>query len=275
VNDCRLIVDPPAGGAWNMAVDEALLADAAENSVATLRLYQWSEPTLSLGYFQRIEDRLEHAASRGAAVVRRQSGGGAIMHDRELTYSLSLPAAHPLARDAEQLYLAIHEAMVEALNKMLNAHSRCVALEIRRETYSPIDGEEPFLCFQRQARGDVLISSREAERGAPAATSSTGSVGPRIGHKIVGSAQRRCRGTILQHGSLLLQKSACAPELPGLNDLSGAAATADQLAVALPDRLAKAAGLRLQSTRMPAYLGPGVSRLQSRKYAAATWTNRR
>ncbi len=98
--DCRLIVHPPSPGAWNMAVDEALLMDAVENGVATLRFYQWSEPTLSLGYFQRYSDREQHAASRKCAVVRRQSGGGAILHDRELTYSLMLPAGSPLTRHA-------------------------------------------------------------------------------------------------------------------------------------------------------------------------------
>ena len=96
--DVRLIIDPPLRGPWNMAVDEALLADDVETDAATLRFYRWSEPTLSLGYFQSYADRELHAASRGCAVVRRQSGGGAILHDRELTYSLVLPPTNPLAQ---------------------------------------------------------------------------------------------------------------------------------------------------------------------------------
>src|SRR5882724_9809402 len=87
----RLIIDPPAHGAWNMAVDEALLESAAVDGIATLRLYQWSEPTLSLGYFQPAADRQTHPASRECPLVRRASGGGAILHDRELTYSLAIP----------------------------------------------------------------------------------------------------------------------------------------------------------------------------------------
>src|SRR5687767_13677741 len=86
----RLLIDPPASGAWNMAVDEALLASAAAG-VATLRFYTWSQPTLSLGYFQHAHQRDAHAASRSCPLVRRASGGGAILHDRELTYSLAVP----------------------------------------------------------------------------------------------------------------------------------------------------------------------------------------
>ena len=77
---CRLIVDPPASGAWNMAVDEALLESVADGGPATLRFYQWSEPTLSLGYFQPYADREQHEASRELTVVRRSTGGGALIH---------------------------------------------------------------------------------------------------------------------------------------------------------------------------------------------------
>src|SRR5262245_22040097 len=110
--DCRLILDSPSPGAWNMAVDEVLLVDAAENNVATLRFYGWNEPTLSLGYFQRYEDRQQHAASRECAIVRRQTGGGAILHDRELTYSLVLPPRHPFAKQNEKLYQAVHQVFI-------------------------------------------------------------------------------------------------------------------------------------------------------------------
>src|SRR5688500_9559950 len=96
----RVITDPPASGAWNMAVDEALLESAATGSVATLRFYEWHEPTLSLGYFQPAADREQHAASRACPLVRRASGGGAIVHDRELTYSLAWPLRDVRAKAA-------------------------------------------------------------------------------------------------------------------------------------------------------------------------------
>ncbi|HEY1784986.1 MAG TPA: lipoate--protein ligase family protein, partial [Pirellulales bacterium] len=86
--DCRLLVDAPASGAWNMAVDEALVDDAAERGTCWLRFYGWSEPTLSLGYFQGHAERLVHRPSRHCPLVRRASGGGAILHDAEITYCL-------------------------------------------------------------------------------------------------------------------------------------------------------------------------------------------
>ncbi len=87
MQQCRLIVDPPQAGAWNMAVDEALLESAVAGGLPVFRLYQWSEPTLSLGYFQAVADRQQHPASHGCPLVRRRSGGGAILHAHELTYA--------------------------------------------------------------------------------------------------------------------------------------------------------------------------------------------
>src|SRR3981189_824115 len=84
----RLLLDPPAGGAWNMAVDEVLLDGvAAGEAPPTLRFYQWTPPCLSLGYFQAIDVvDFEGCRAHGVEVVRRPSGGRTILHDRELTY---------------------------------------------------------------------------------------------------------------------------------------------------------------------------------------------
>ena len=211
MHDCRLIIDPAALGAWNMAVDEALLHEAAGNGLATLRFYAWSEPTLSLGYFQRVADREQHASSRRCALVRRQTGGGAILHDQEITYSLTLPAGHPLARSAPSLYAAVHDAAIAVLSAFSD-HGCAPTLIRLKVSPKSRDREEPFLCFQRRAPGDVLLidqpdrtqsveQSTEHERSA-------------LGTKILGSAQRRFGGALLQHGSLLLERSASAPSLP-------------------------------------------------------------
>ncbi len=242
-----LLLDPPAPGPWNMAVDEALLEAAAAEGQCTLRFYQWSEPTLSLGYFQTYADRWQHQPSSHSAVVRRSSGGGAIMHDLELTYSIAVPDRHPLAIDRLGFYQAVHKTLIATLAQwgieayMFAQPSEQVSSgqwSVASEERSAVSGQgpdaanhkseiinhkslaphpQPFLCFQRRAPGDVLIGET----------------------KITGSAQRRCRGAVLQHGSVLLARSAAAPELDGLKELTGQQITPDQLTKAWLKRLAE------------------------------------
>jgi lipoate-protein ligase A len=190
VKVARLILDPPCDGAWNMAVDEALLRAAADSDRITLRIYAWSRPTVSLGYFQALADRASHAASRDCSVVRRASGGGAIVHDRELTYSLTAPVQDRIDRQLSLWYDWVHEAWTVSLRELGIEADRCADTDRLRERL--------FLCFQRRAAGDLLLKE----------------------YKIGGSAQRRHQHAALQHGSLLLARSAAAPELPGIRELA-------------------------------------------------------
>lgn len=183
----RLIIDPPQAGAWNMSCDEALLEGMAAQRQPTLRVYYWEQPTLSLGYFQAAKQRLEHPASSACPWVRRSTGGGAIVHDQEWTYSFCWPA--PPRGPLDHFYHFFHQSVARCLSHWGIAACRCD----QAQQQAP----EPFLCFQRRARGDLLIGD----------------------HKIGGSAQRRRRGAALQHGSVLWQRSAAAPELPGIADL--------------------------------------------------------
>jgi lipoate-protein ligase A len=187
-----------------MAVDEMLLERAQEQATACLRFYGWSEATLSLGYFQTYADRQEHPSSRPCVAVRRLTGGGAIVHDAELTYSVTLPHTHPLAAHRDELYEVVHGCLIEALERLGITARLCTAAD-KVEAAG-----EPFLCFQRRSLGDVLIGQS----------------------KICGSAQRRRNGAVLQHGSLLWRASPAAPELPGVLDIahpveSGTDAVAD------------------------------------------------
>jgi lipoate-protein ligase A len=178
-------------GAWNMAFDEALLEAARETGLLAVRFYRWNEPTLSLGYFQkRLPDSFPEPL-RLLPRVRRLSGGGAILHHREWTYSCVLPPEHPLALNPVRLYEVVHQQIAGLLNE------QNVAATLRGETLIG-NAEEPFLCFGRQDPRDIVL-------------------GP---HKIVGSAQRRRRGAVLQHGSLLLERSEFAPMYSGLFDLA-------------------------------------------------------
>ena len=181
-SDLRWIVEGPADGPCNMARDEAiLLAVSAANAPATLRFYRWSPPTISLGYFQSYADYAALPPPAGALpVVRRLTGGGAILHDIELTYSLTLPLGHPLlpACGPSGLYDVVHQAFARLLGRW-GVPITSATHEARTSSH-----RGPFFCFERHSRYDLLADGR----------------------KIMGSAQRRARTAVLQHGSLILER---------------------------------------------------------------------
>jgi lipoate-protein ligase A len=267
---CRLIIDPPAAGAWNMAADEALLMNACEHGSLTVRFYQWDEPTLSLGYFQRYADRLRHPPSRVCPVVRRQTGGGAIVHDRELTYSITLPAGHPLARQSRLLYATAHDAFIGAIEPAISGANAAWAVMRREDFSNPSRREEPFLCFQRQAHGDVLLVASGSQANDSRLQPASATHG-----KILGSAQRRFRGAVLQHGSLLLETSPAAPELAGLRELTGVRLDLRQLALDVAGRICVAMGATLEETLFPAGLESLARQIANTRYSDTRWTRRR
>jgi len=196
LNKIRLIIDPPMSGVTNMARDEALLSLAAKTGNTTLRFYQWEEPTVSLGYFQSHRDREHHETSLHCPWVRRATGGGAIVHANELTYSFVVPTSNQLPGAAPWCYEQFHQTFVKAISDRIEL-TRCQTTQ--KQT------PEPFLCFQRRYENDVL-ASYESEGQSTA--------------KVMGSAQRRRDGALLQHGSILLSRCDEAPELVGVNDLA-------------------------------------------------------
>ncbi len=200
MRDGRLIPLERLDAAANMAADQSMLESVDDGGPPTLRFYQWSEPTLSLGYFQSINDRDLHAQSRNAACVRRASGGGAIVHHHELTYSLAWPIEPSVRGFNLVLYRKVRDAIVAGLAKC-GIHSEPFA-QIATSSVVPVDHKDaasvtPFLCFQRRTADDLIVG----------------------GYKVMGSAQRKGRQSVLQHGSLLLAASPLAPELPGLCEL--------------------------------------------------------
>lgn len=174
-----------------MAVDELLLEGALAGGTCSLRLYRWEAATLSLGYFQRPDAVAGPPELASLPRVRRLSGGGAIVHDQELTYSCGLPPEHPWSRSPLTAYAAVHACIIAVMADF--------NLECRLRGESLATSDDGFLCFDRKDRFDVV--SR--------------------GHKVLGSAQRRRKGAVLQHGSLVLRRSAYAPQFPGLLDVSG------------------------------------------------------
>jgi len=172
----RLLIDGPMDGVWNMAVDEALLAAAHEpNAMPVLRWYQWAEPTLSLGYFQRWQDVPDHL--KALPRVRRSTGGGAILHDDELTYSLAFPSGTWPTTSGLQIVGEMHDAAAAAIQEV------SPQLLLATPSVSGNLGKEPFLCFDRRSVHDLVAGA----------------------DKIMGSAQRRQGGRLLQHGSIRLR----------------------------------------------------------------------
>jgi len=186
---CELIIEPnPLDGDVNMSRDAAMLQSAIDENQCSLRFYRWLQPTLSLGYFQRPE--IIPPEFNQLPCVRRLSGGGAILHHHELTYACAISATHELAGNPTRIYRVIHDQIVAVLREF--------GIDIRRRGHVDNQHHEPFLCFRRHDPHDLVVGS----------------------HKVLGSAQRRRKGAVLQHGSLLLKESEFASGLPGLLDLA-------------------------------------------------------
>lgn len=230
-----------------MAVDEALLESVSSTGVPVLRFYGWKEPTLSLGYFQSAATRAAHPASLSLPLVRRSTGGGAIVHDRELTYTLVVPIRDRWGEDHRGLYHQIHSQVVDWLVKAGGQGARL------HPGIARAAAEEPFLCFERRADGDVELA----------------------GFKVLGSAQRRTRTALLQHGSLLLARSSGAPELPGIADLLTGDHHPDELREVLIGVLIEAAGRAWGNGELTQGELLGAERLERERFGTGVWTNRR
>ena len=204
---CRVVVDPePMSGAWNMAVDEALLESAVSGGAPTVRFYRWDRATLSLGYFQ-VRRGAPPDRFNPLPIVRRLTGGGAIVHDDELTYSCTLPASHPFAFDPRRLYTEVHERVIARLGDF--------GFAAALRGVSEAAHQDKFLCFARRDDFDVVMG----------------------GFKVLGSAQRRRRGAVLQHGSLILRRSEWAGEFPGVFDCAGRDVPASELVESLANSI--------------------------------------
>ncbi|MBT3240284.1 MAG: lipoate--protein ligase family protein [Chloroflexi bacterium] len=175
----RLIKTPPASGAWNMAVDEAILQAVGRQEVPpTLRLYSWDPPCLSLGYAQSYKDVHENAlSSNGWEVVRRVTGGRAILHTDELTYSVIGPKTEPRLEGG---ILTSYQRLSQAL--MLTLENLKLSVKALPKEKTPSDSGYDPVCFDVPSHYEITID----------------------GKKLVGSAQARRKEGVLQHGTLPL-----------------------------------------------------------------------
>lgn len=230
-----------------MAVDQMLWEWSAETGACCWRFYRWKEATLSLGYFQPYEDRRRHPPSGNCPAVRRLSGGGAIVHHRELTYSFVLPSGHRLAARGLPLYHIVHSTLIDVLAEYGIVASLCGQPQHRKSQ------RQPFLCFQRRFAGDVLVGKA----------------------KIAGSAQRRSRRAVLQHGSVLLAPSPAAPELDGLSNLAGKPLGDEQLMEAWLEKLSRRLALSWRDEPLSDQQRRRAAALVDTKYGSDAWTRHR
>jgi lipoate-protein ligase A len=156
----------PRSAAMNMAIDEALLEQAASPSI---RFYRWDHPALSFGYFGKFNDVAEYQHQRD--LVRRWTGGGIVFHGDDLTYSIVVPATSKFfSTSPRSIYAAIHSALCEALN----ANGASAALAPNNSS------KISDACFANPVLADVMMNGR----------------------KVAGAAQRRTRAGLLQQGSI-------------------------------------------------------------------------
>jgi lipoyl(octanoyl) transferase len=238
----RLITTWGADPTFNMGLDEALLL--SPTSPPTVRFYTWKPDTLSLGYFQRFAD--VEGTERAGAVVRRITGGGAIHHVRELTFSITAPLAHRVfAGPVRDSYVRVHAAIARALAEL------GVEAGMRGDAALDSDRADTGMCFHVSTDLDLVWGARKG----------------------VGSAQRRKGGRVLHHGSIKL----------GSSPLEGAIATvaehapdvtAETLAPVLRRALAEELDLAFEAG-VPDADERGDARRLGRRYVDPAFVRRR
>ena len=174
----RLLITPPARGAWNMALDEAILEHIGRGeSIPTLRLYAWEPACLSLGHAQPYSDvDMNRLQARGWEVVRRITGGRAILHTDELTYSVIAPNDEPvIAGTVLQAYNRLAQALLLAVENLE------LPVEMQEGQANDSASSNP-VCFEVPSTYEITVD----------------------GKKLIGSAQARKKEGVLQHGSLPL-----------------------------------------------------------------------
>ncbi len=173
----RYISDPPLPGACNMAIDEVLFESFLRNdALPVFRLYRWYPPTLSLGRFQQ-SDFLDwdYIESRRIDVVRRFSGGGALIHGGDISYSIVCKAES----DVDKSYIMLTQFLFDLYRHLgLDPSYAC---DLETSVYS--FGRRNNLCLAGKEKRDIVIAGR----------------------KVGGNAQRRKAGALIQHGSIPLR----------------------------------------------------------------------
>ncbi|MDO8281411.1 MAG: biotin/lipoate A/B protein ligase family protein [Thermodesulfovibrionia bacterium] len=257
MNFTRIIIQEENNAFYNMALDEAI-CEAVRNDLSppTLRIYKWERPTLSLGYFQKISDiDMDYCRSNNYPVVRRLTGGRAILHESELTYSFSAKKGSLLFNgELHNDYTVISNALVEGL-KLCGVDAE-ISFTRKRAT----DQKSPA-CFKVVSYGEVTVDNK----------------------KVIGSAQKRYKDGFLQHGSLLLDfneaelqnvlKCSSKDDFSGIGSINGYADKTSyiELVRGMKKAFAKVLDTKMITDEPTGYELKAGKELESKKYSSDEW----
>ncbi|MCS1350731.1 biotin/lipoate A/B protein ligase family protein [Mechercharimyces sp. CAU 1602] len=270
-SEWRFIVSGPQSGAENMAVDEAILTASSEGMAPpTIRFYEWDPAAVSIGYFQRVQEELdiEKIYKNKLGLVRRATGGRAILHQRELTYSVILSEQYPgMPTSVTDSYRVISRGLMEGFRN----------LGLSAEMTAPLAGKlrtETAACFDTPSSYELVVEGR----------------------KVAGSAQTRQRGIILQHGSIPLDldvemlfevlrfasveekqkmKEAFLSKAVAIEQLSKRTVTMDEMILAFQKGFAKGLDITLVPGALTAYEQELAKQLSYSRYNTDEWNLRR
>ncbi|MCE5089771.1 lipoate--protein ligase family protein [Staphylococcus devriesei] len=256
---------------YNMAMDEALLNFVSRGEIdPVIRFYTWNPATLSVGYFQRLtkEIDIEKVKEKGFGLVRRQTGGRGVLHDKELTYSVIVPESHPnMPSTVTEAYRVISEGLLEGF-KLLGFEAY-FAIPRSKEEREKLKQPRSAVCFDAPSWYELVVEGR----------------------KIAGSAQTRQKGVILQHGSLLQDvdvdelfdmftfkndrlkdkmKKAFVDKAVAINDISDRHITLEEMEQAFEEGFKKGLGLEFKPLTLTEKQLAEVKELEE-KYRSDEW----
>lgn len=272
----RFIDSGNCSPAYNMALDEALLEWHSEGKIPpTIRFYGWNPPTLSIGYFQKVEKEINMDAVKkyGLGFVRRPTGGRGVLHDMELTYSVIVSEEHPdMPKTVTEAYRVISEGILEGFKNLgLEAY---FAIPRTEEEKQGLKNPRSAVCFDAPSWYELVVEGR----------------------KVAGSAQTRQKGVILQHGSILLDlnedmlfdlfkysndrvrermQQAFKNKAVAANELRKTPVTMEEARIAFKEGFEKGLNIELQRYSLTEEETEYVEKLAKEKYESDEWNFKR
>ena len=262
----------PQSASYNMAMDDALLELHSKGRIPpVVRFYEWNPATLSIGYFQKATEAvdLEKVKEMGLGFVRRPTGGRAVLHDRELTYSIIVSESHPdMPETVTEAYRVISAGLLEGFRNLgLQAE---FAIPATREERNALKEPKSAVCFDAPSWYELVVEGRKA----------------------AGSAQTRQKGVILQHGAIPVSldldklvsvfnfktedhrsrmKEKLAKKAVSIEELSGRSVEMPEVTEAFRSGFEKALDIELIGKEPDEEILELVRRLEEEKYSNDSW----